>query len=783
MNSNMKIEIVKYLICFLILACVSLLHAQETKRYTNNQNNLPVKEYQLSIDKEKTNVAEKVVYGMTINGTIPGPELKFTEGEYAVIHVTNNMGVETSVHWHGLLLPNFYDGVPYLNTPPIAPGETFTYEFPLIQSGTYWYHSHTMLQEQSGVYGAFVIEPKEKAIEYDKDLVLVLSDWTNENPHSVLKNLKRGNEWYGWKKGTSTPLNKVIAQGGLGAQFNFWKQRMEGADIADVYYDTFLVNGKPIQNYETLKPGEKVRVRIINAAASTYFWLTFGGDIPLLISSDGIDVMPVKQEMILHGVAETYDFVFMIPERGKIELRATAQDGSGYSSVFLGAGDPLEATVIPSPDKIKMMTMMASMDMKMGAPAIKFRPSKPNPQKLMEKYGMSHDMNSMGNMEMNNDEPMEKQAKDMGNGQMNHTQGKEMDKNKGMKMKGMKEMKDLSMINMSEDFEYNYLKAKEKTNYGPYAPVNEILLNLTGNMNRYIWSLNGIPLSETDKIKIKRGEITRITFNNLTMMHHPMHLHGHFFLVLNEHGEYSPLKHTVNVAPMKKITIEILGNEQGDWIMHCHILYHMMGGMARIFSYGDERDERMNGFPIEKLIHETDQRYTWGTVTGMSQMSAVNITTSNLRNQYNLDVEYGYNGNVEAELTYERYLSDYVRIFGGINMENDKRNSLDTVNFTAVAGMRFLTPYLFNLDIRLDSKIRPRIGIGRELMIFPRTSIFGYYEYQFDFGAITELEQEQSFQGELVWSSGIQFMLTRNLRIAGSYDNRYGIGGGLSMLF
>ena len=225
--------------------------------------------YHLKIGQEEVSKTGKKMVGMTINGNIPGPTLRFKEGDYAVIYVENEMDVETSVHWHGLILPNFQDGVPYLTTPPIKAGTTFKYEFPVKQSGTYWYHSHTMLQEQSGVYGSIVIEAKESSLEYDKDLVLVLSDWTNQKPMNVLRNLKRGNEWYNIKKGTATPLNRVIARNGLGAQLNFWRQRMESADIADIYYNAFLINGEQIQDYPEFKPGEKVRLRIINAAASS----------------------------------------------------------------------------------------------------------------------------------------------------------------------------------------------------------------------------------------------------------------------------------------------------------------------------------------------------------------------------------------------------------------------------------------------------------------------------------------------------------------------------------
>lgn len=796
----------------LLFFMISNLVAQTEKSVEGNIDNLPVREYNLTIENMKVNITGKEVMGMAINGSIPGPTLRFTEGEYAVIHVTNKMKMESSVHWHGLLLPNFYDGVPYLNTPPIPAGETFTYEFALKQSGTYWYHSHTMLQEQSGVYGSIIIEPKEKKLDYDSDLIIMFSDWTNDKPMNVLRNLKRGNEWIGIKKGTSTPLNQVIARGAFGAQMNFWKQRMESADIADIYYPAFLTNGKITQEYNDFKPGEKVRVRFINAAASTYFWLTFGGDSPLLVANDGLDVVPVSKNKLLFAIAETYDFIITIPANGKLEIKATAQDGSGQTSAFLGNGEILPAPNVPRPDKIGMMKSMAKMDMKMGAPAMKANPKKDTRFAMKKKYGMQMDMSEKGKMEgmqhgemkkkeempnMNHDKmEMSKDSMSMGKKdmKMNMPDDKmDMKKNKddmkmdmsnpSMSMESDK-MGGMNMnMNMSNDFSYDFLKSPNKTTYPEGTPVKEILLNLTGNMNRYIWSLNGVPLSETDKIKIKEGEITRVTLNNLTMMHHPMHLHGHFFRVLNKNGEYSPLKHTVNVPPMQEVTIEFYGNEYGDWIFHCHVLYHMMGGMARVFSYDTPSDKRMEAYPISKLVHETDLFYTWGTIDIASQMSALNLVSSNIRNQFNLTAEFGYNKNLEAEFTYERYIYDYARVFGGVNIENEIPDNLDTMNVTAVAGLRFLTPYLFDLDLRVDNKLRPRIGIGRSIMLFPRFSIFGYYEYQVDFGAINDLENGKDYSSETVWSAGAEYILSKNISLMGNYDNRFGAGGGLSIRF
>jgi CopA family copper-resistance protein len=791
-----------------ILLVPIFLQAQTEKSVEGNVDNLPVKEYKLTLKQEKVNKAGKEVMGMTINGSIPGPTLEFTEGEYAVIYVKNEMDVETSIHWHGLLLPNFYDGVPYLTTPPIEPGHTLKYEFAIKQSGTYWYHGHTMLQEQVGVFGSFVIYPKEETLEYDKELVLMLSDWTIEKPMSVLRNLKRGNEWYNSRKGTATPLNQVIKRGAFGAQLKFWKQRMESADIADIYYPAFLINGEQSVDYPELKAGDKVRLRITNGAASTQFWMTFGGGEPLLISSDGIDVVPVKKNKTFIAIAESYDYIITIPQIGKIEFKISAQDGSGTASAFLGNGEILKAPDVMKPDKIAMMKKMAKMDMKMGAHALKFRPKKDERYIMKKEYGMQMegdmkgmDMSGSNSIEMKKDDDTKKEMpKDtinknedmkMNNDEMKipiprdttmntMVKSSEMDMKKDNNMDSSMKMKGMDMFT---EYNYDYLKSPKKTNYGKDVPVKEILLNLTGNMQRYIWSMNGVPLSETDKIKIKGNQVTRIILNNLTMMHHPMHLHGHFFRVINENGDYSPLKHTVNIPPMQQVTIEFYGNEYGDWFFHCHILYHMMGGMARVFSYDTPRDTRMKRYPVKTLVAETDRYYSWGLLDATSSMTAINLISSNIRNQFNASLEYGWNENLEAELTYEYYLHDYLRVFGGVNIENEIPDNLSEFNTIAVAGVRYFTPYMFSLDIRVDSELRPRISLGRSLMLFQKLLIFGYYEYQIDLGIANNLPDNKGVLSETVWSAGAEYMFSRNYSLLASYDNRFGVGGGLSIRF
>jgi len=602
-----------------------------------------------------------------------------------------------------------------------------------------------MLQEEIGVFGAVVIDEADDPLDYDQDLVLVVADWTNERPMAILRNLKRGNEWYDIKKGTDTPLNRVIARGALGAQLNFWRQRMGGADISDIAYSGFLVNGEERQEYPGFEPGERVRLRIINASASSNYWLTFGGGDPVLVSADGLNVEPVRHERTFISVAETYDFIVTIPENGKIEFRATVQDGSGSTSAFLGKGDVLPAPDVERPDKIGMMMEMAEMDMRMGAPGMKFRPGREEPHEMRDKWGMDMD---------------------------DH----------------MDDHENMNGMDMFAEFSYDFLRSPESTAFPDDAPVREILLNLTGNMNRYVWSMNGIPLAEADKIRIREGEVIRVVLNNLTMMHHPMHLHGHFFRVLNKHGDHSPLHHTVNVPPMEEITIEFYGDEYGDWFFHCHILYHMMGGMSRIFTYGTPRDPRMEEFPVSELIHESNLYYTWGTAGAASHMTNLDVVSANVRNRFNLNATYDWGTYLKSDITYERYLYDHLRVLGGVTLRSHEHTPIDEITPTAIAGIRYFTPYMFHLTFLVDNQLRPELRLNRSLMIFPRTFLFGEFEYQADFGWVNDLTDPGTgdpvnYLDDITWSAGLEFMIGRDLSIIGSYDNRFGFGGGIAARF
>jgi CopA family copper-resistance protein len=320
-----------------------------------------VREYNLTISQQQINITGNPAPAMTINGTIPGPTLHFEEGDIARIHVHNKMAVDTSIHWHGLLVPPGMDGVPYISFPPIAPGATFTYEFPIRQSGTYWYHSHTRLQEQSGVYGSIVIKPDKSMHHYDQDYVVLFSDWTDESPHKLNRTLKRGSEWYALEKGSGQSILGALRLGMFSDYFKRELQRMPPMDIADVAYDRFLANGKSDTTLHA-KPGDTIRLRIIDGSATTYFHLEYAGGPMTIMAADGLDVEPVKENRFLIGVAETYDVLIKVPGPGSYEFRATAHDGSGFASVWIGSGMKHSAPEVPRPNLY--FNMMSELSLK-----------------------------------------------------------------------------------------------------------------------------------------------------------------------------------------------------------------------------------------------------------------------------------------------------------------------------------------------------------------------------------------------------------------------------------
>ena len=764
--------------------------------FNSEQARADLREYFLTIAQQEVNITGKPAKGMTINGGIPGPTLRFKEGDLARIHVRNQMKVETSIHWHGILLPNDMDGVPYVTFPPIKAETTFTYEFPIRQAGTYWYHSHSNLQEQSGVYGSIVIEPRKKRFSPDQDQVILLSDWTEEDPHVVLRTLKRGSEWYSIEKGSGQSILGAARLGMFGEYFKRELQRMPAMDIADVAYDRFLVNGKPESSLGA-KPGETVLLRIINGSSTTFFHLGFAGGPMTLVAADGQDVEPVKVDRFLIGVAETYDILIKVPAGGAHELRATAHDGSGFASVWIGAGERHAAPAVPKPNlyhtmghlslkRLFALTPAGAMGMgNRDVEAGKFdHPGMMgmDPMKIEGSHGQkggedAPGMETMGHtghggrwMPMQGMEHATPGMSPSGPSDANRS-GRRFGANFGFLAADISSSKDLALDGMDPRRPwppYGKLRSTKPTAFSPDKAVRKIRLTLDGDMERYVWFMNNKPLSESDSILIRKGEVVRFIMINRTMMHHPMHLHGHFFRVINGQGDYAPLKHTVDVSPMSTTVIEFDADEMGDWFFHCHLLYHMKSGMARVVHY--------EGFalnpPLAAVRHNLyrDPWYFWAQADLLSNMTQGFLTLSNTRNIIGAEWEAGWQRvektEWEAIFTWDRYLNRFFAFFVGADLEGD-RDELDKAR--GVLGIRYLLP--FNLESRLwvDSDGGARLAMGKHFALTPRINLFGEAEY----------DSHDAWEGRV----GLSYTVTKNISLLGQWHSDYGIGGGIRIRF
>jgi FtsP/CotA-like multicopper oxidase with cupredoxin domain len=770
-------------------------------------------EYDLTIAQQEVNITGKAARGMTINGVIPGPTLRFEEGDLARIHVHNKMNVETSIHWHGVLVPPDMDGVPYVTYPPIKPGTTFTYEFPIRQSGTYWYHSHTSLQEQSGVYGSIVIEPQQNGPKPDHDYVILFSDWTDENPHEVNRTLKRGSEWYAIQKGSGQSILGAARLGMLGDYFRRELQRMPAMDISDVAYDRFLANGKPEISFSA-KPGETVRLRIIDGSATTYFHLEFAGGEMTIVAADGLDVQPVKENRFLIGVAETYDVLIQVPASGAYEFRATAHDGSGYASAWIGSGERHPAPEVPKPNLYHTMghfnlkqvfsltpsgTMgmpdrvveegkfdqpgmmgMGSMDMggmtgmesmEHGAEPAKMKMEGMDHRPNADAGGTSHDAGMQMEHPTSPTEGMDHGGHSMPIPSQASRIGKKYGTDFGFLAADVSASKNLAVDGMDPSRPwppYAKLRATKPTAFSKDKPVREIRLTLDGDMERYVWFLNNKPLSESDSIRIREGEVVRFIMINRTMMHHPMHLHGHFFRVLNGQGDYAPLKHTVNVAPMSTTVIELDANEFGDWFFHCHLLYHMKNGMARVVHY--------EGFTLDPQLAAVrpklykDSWYFWGQADVLSNMTEGFLMLSNTRNILTAEWEVGWQEVDDTEwegiFTYDRYINRFFTIFAGANLLGEGDEHDDT---RGVLGFRYLLPFTLESRAWIDTDGGGRFNLGRSFELTPRLTLLGEAEY----------DTHDKWEG----SAALSYMVHKYFSLVGQWHSEYGFGGGLQIRF
>jgi CopA family copper-resistance protein len=505
-------------------------------------------EYDLVIDRTPVTVDGATATALTVNGQLPGPTLRFTEGEDVTLHVANRLDESSSIHWHGFLIDAEMDGVPGFNGfRGIPPGETFTYRFTVRQSGTYWYHSHSGTQEQGGLYGPIIVAPAGgDIVKADRDYVVVLSDFTTEDTDRILANLKVDPGYYNYNKRTLLDFFRDVGQDGLGAAFrdrlDWGEMRMDPTDIADVSGATytFLVNGRSAgQNWTGLfVPGEKVRLRFVNASAMTYFDVRIPGLKMIVIQADGQNVQPVPVDEFRIAVAETYD-VIVTPRNDKAyTIFAEPIDRSGYARATLAPGEGM-AGEMPERRPRTLLTM-ADMAMAHG------------------EHGGDGDMAAMDHGAMAG---MEHGAPATGDAGMPRGWA-DASTPQGMRALSYADLKSLT---------------PQKDTRGP---GREIMVRLGGNMERFIWTINGRKFADTEPIMLDYGERVMLTFVNETMMAHPMHLHGMFVQLVNgQPAERLPNKHVVNVPPGQSYSVLLTADEPGEWAFHCHLLYHMAAGM------------------------------------------------------------------------------------------------------------------------------------------------------------------------------------------------------------
>lgn len=772
--------------------------------------------YDLYVTDTTVNYTGKDRQALAINGQIPAPTLFFTEGDTAEIYLHNKLkNDETSLHWHGVILPNPQDGVPYLTTKRIGPGETHLYKFKVAQNGTYWYHSHRGLQEQIGLYGALVFRKRDGGAmerKYNEIVPVVLSEWTDEKPSEVMRRLHTANDWYAIKKGSVQSYAEAIKNNAFSTKLKNEWLRMKAMDVSDVYYDRFLINGKSESSLPQLKAGDKIRLRVVNAGASSYFWLNYGGGKITVVANDGNDVEPVEVDRLIIGVSETYDVEVTIPENMSYEFRATPEDRTKIASLWLGKGHKMPAPELPRLKYFEGMRMMNDMmkmngDMKDMGMDMSLQKMDMNQVMYPELHGKQPMNHSMGKMESR------KHDSGLGSGEtiqdkMGHSTYRnhaetytcpmhpEIMSNKpekcpkcGMALVplnaegiGASSM-DMSTVNGIRTLNYDLLKSLEKTAFPDNAPVKVLHFQLEGNMNRYLWTLDNKTITESDKILIKRGEVVRIIMFNNSMMRHPMHLHGHDFRVLNSKKSFSPLKNVLDILPMETDTIEIAANQDGDWFFHCHILYHMMAGMGNVLSYQNSqanpqlpdkqaswrqfiKDNRMMSFTAQIGLESngSDGEFMW-----MSPRYALN-------GEWHFGIKKHFGS--EGSLIFGRYLGKMQWSYPYIGVQfrykpigHNEKNMFgqETIHknyWATVIGFQYTLPWLVVADLRVDWYGKIRFQLMREdIPITPRLRL----------NLMGNTDKE--------YMIGLRYITTKWLALSSHYDSDMGWGAGVTIIY
>ncbi len=747
-NSIKTLRMKKLVILIIIIFSSNTIFSQKVVRYD------------LYVRDTIVTFGEKPTRAIAVNGQIPMPTLTFTEGDIAEIYVHNDLNEDTSMHWHGLMLPNKYDGVPNLTQMPIKPHTTHLYKFPIIQHGTHWYHSHTELQEQIGMYGSFIMNKKaddptiRKGIDDLPTVPTILSEWTDMKPENVHRLLHNASDWFAIQKGTTQSYSEAIKQGYFKTKVaNEWK-RMNAMDVSDVYYNKFLINGKNESQLSQFKAGDKVRLRISNAGASTYFWLTYAGGKITVVANDGNDVEPVEVDRLIIAVSETYDVIVTIPaDKTAYEFLATSEDRTKSTSLYIGDGIKQLTSTLPKLKYFDGMKMMNGM-MKMNGD--------------LDDMGMNMSYNQMDmNVVMYPEITgiAKKETSNMGNMKMNED---EYNSNK---------LSDIVTLN------YAMLKSLTKTTLPKGAPIKELKFELTGNMNRYVWSIDNKVVSETDKILIKKGENVRIIIHNGSMMRHPMHLHGHDFRLLNGQDDFSPLKNIVDIMPMETDVLEFNANVEGDWFFHCHILYHMMSGMGRIFSYENQapNPEIPNPKLAQRKLFADDRKFHLMTDNDFATNgNDGEVMYQSTRWSIGTEWRLGYNDHhgYETETHIGRYIGkmQWFMPFIGFDwryrkmedgeIEKNLFNQTNTKNVRSAfsAGLEYTLPMLVKAQAEVYTNGNVRFQLMRN-----------------DIPVSKRLRMNLMWNTDKEYMAGLRYIIKRNFGITTHYDSDMGFGFGINL--
>ncbi len=517
----------------------------------------------LRVGHSPFSIGERTGHAITVNGTLPAPLLRLREGQRARLAVTNTLNEDTSIHWHGVLLPFQMDGVPGISFPGIRPGETFDYEFPVRQAGTYWYHSHSGLQEAMGHFGPIIIDPSDvDPVAYDREHVIVLSDWSFLHPHEILRRLKASPGYFNQQRTTVAGLLSGEDRMGASERRMWAGMRMDPRDISDVTGSTYtyLVNGHaPDDNWTGLFiPGERVRLRIINASAMTNFNVRIPGLAMTVVQADGENVRPVETDEFQIAVAETYDVIVTPREDRAYTIVSEAVDRSGMGRATLAPRLGVSAEVPPL-RQVPNLTMR-DMGMDMGAMG------------MSGMEGMDHGSMDHGAMNMR-DPSLAPPSMVVGVAVQSISPAPEnrlAERPLGLENEPHRVLVYTDLVSLNP-------------NHDTRQPSRTLEIHLTGNMERYMWGFDGRRFSEiVEPIRFERNERVRVTLVNDTMMQHPIHLHGHFFELVNGQGANQPRKHTVNVAPGGRLSFDLTADNPGDWAFHCHMLMHMHSGMFNV---------------------------------------------------------------------------------------------------------------------------------------------------------------------------------------------------------